>query len=59
MIKLAYLFIISRTLSEFDDQPPSPETSSMDQDLGALEEPALLWVSFKPTPSNVEYIRQG
>ena len=31
----------------------------MDQDLGALEEPALLWVGSKPTPSYVEYIRQG
>ena len=31
----------------------------MDQELEALEVPALLWVGFKPTPSNVEYIRQG
>ena len=31
----------------------------MDQGEGALEEPALLWVGVQPTPSNVEYLRQG
>ena len=31
----------------------------MDQGEGELEEPALLWVGVQPTPSNVEYHRQG
>ena len=31
----------------------------MDQDVGTLVEPALLWVGFQPTPSNVQYLSQG
>ena len=31
----------------------------MDHGEGALEELALLWVGLQPTPSNVEYLRQG